>query len=73
MTEKEKLELAEEIMDVEEDTLSMDMLLDDIDEWDSLSALTLIVEAKKRWGKAITTEIIDELKTVSDLCGLFEA
>lgn len=73
MTEKEKLELAEEIMDVEEDTLSMDMLLDDIDEWDSLSALTLIVEAKKRWGKAITTEIIDELKTVSDLCELFEA
>lgn len=28
MTEKEKLELAEEIMDVEEDTLSMDTLLD---------------------------------------------
>ena len=50
MTEKEKLELAEEIMDVEEDTLSMDTLLDDIDEWDSLSALTLIVESKKRWG-----------------------
>lgn len=73
MTEKEKLELAEEIMDVEEDTLSMDMLLDDIDEWDSLSALTLIVEAKKRWGKAITTEIINELKKVSDLCELFEA
>lgn len=73
MTEKEKLELAEEIMDVEEDTLSMDTLLDDIDEWDSLSALTLIVESKKRWGKGITTEIIDELKTVSDLCELFEA
>lgn len=73
MTEKEKLELAEEIMDVEEDTLSMDTLLDDIDEWDSLSALTLTVESKKRWGKVITTEIIDELKTVSDLCELFEA
>lgn len=73
MTEKEKLELAEEIMDVEEDTLSMDTLLDDIDEWDSLSALTLIVGSKKRWGKVITTEIIDELKTVSDLCELFEA
>lgn len=73
MTEKEKLELAEEIMDVEEDTLSMDTLLDDIDEWDSLSALTLIVESKKRCGKVITTEIIDELKTVSDLCELFEA
>ena len=73
MTEKEKLELAEEIMDVEEDTLSMDTLLDDIDEWDSLGALTLIVESKKRWGKVITTEIIDELKTVSDLCELFEA
>lgn len=73
MTEKEKLELAEEIMDVEEDTLSMDTLLDDIDEWDSLSALTLIVESKKRGGKVITTEIIDELKTVSDLCELFEA
>ena len=73
MTEKVKLELAEEIMDVEEDTLSMDTLLDDIDEWDSLSALTLIVESKKRLGKVITTEIIDELKTVSDLCELFEA
>ncbi len=73
MTEKQKLKLAEEIMDVEENSLSMDMVLDDIDEWDSLSALTLIVESKKRWGKVITTEIIAELKTVSDLCGLFEA
>lgn len=43
MTEKEKLELAEEIMDVEEDTLSMDTLLDDIDEWDSFRALFLTI------------------------------
>ena len=73
MTEKEKLELAEEIMDVEEDTYWIEVEFENIDEWDSLSALTLIVESKKRWGKVITTEIIDELKTVSDLCELFEA
>lgn len=73
MTEREKLDLLEEIMDVEEETLEMDMVLSEIEEWDSLSFLTLIVEAKKRWGKVITTETIESLVTVSDVCALFGA
>lgn len=73
MTEKEKIELVEEIMDVDEGTLEADMLLTDIEEWDSLSSLALIVEVKKRWGRVVTTDSIMKLVTVQDICDLFEA
>ena len=72
MTEQEKLELAEELMDLDEGTLAFDMLLEDIEEWDSLSALSLTVEARKRWGKTVTTQMLESLETVKDLCDLFE-
>lgn len=72
MTEQEKIELVEEIMDVDAGTLSYSTELEEVDEWDSLSVLTLIVEAKKRWGKEVTTEMIKKMVTVKDICDLFE-
>ena len=47
MTLQEKIEFLEEIMDVEEETLTAETILDEIDEWDSLSTLSLTVEMKK--------------------------
>ena len=39
MTLQEKIQFLEEIMEVDEDTLTKDTSLDEIEEWDSLSAL----------------------------------
>lgn len=68
MTLKEKLEMLEDVMDVDEGSLTTDAVLEDIDEWDSLSILTLITEMKKRFDISLSTQDIREFKTVDDIC-----
>lgn len=68
MTLQEKLEFLEEIMDVEEGTLEENTVLEEVEEWDSLSTLALIAEMKKEYGIRLGTETIKEFKTVSDIC-----
>lgn len=68
MTLQEKIEFLEEIMDVEENTLTTDTVLNEVEEWDSLSTLSLTVEMKKRYDKTLTTEMIKSFKTVNDVC-----
>lgn len=67
MSEKEKLELLEEIMDVE-DPLEPDMLLEEIEEWDSLSTLALAAKVKELYGENLTIQEIMNFKTVKDVC-----
>ena len=67
MSEKDFLAKMEEIMDLDEDTLTMDSLLDDIDEWDSLSVLSLTVYAKKTLGIDLETSVIISFKTINDI------
>lgn len=64
---QEKLELLEEIMDKEEGTLTPDTILDEIEEWDSLSKLALMAEVKKRMGRRLSTEEILDFRTVQDI------
>ena len=68
MTLQEKIEFLEEIMDVEEGTLNEDTNLIDVEEWDSLSTLSLTVEMKKKYNKNLTTEEIKNFVTVGDVC-----
>ncbi len=68
MTGKEKIEFLEEIMDVDEGTLTEDTVLADVEEWDSLSTLSLIAEMKKRYDLKLTADIIKGFQTVSDIC-----
>ncbi len=67
MTEKEKLELLEEIMDREE-PLEMDMVLRELDEWDSLSTLALAAKVKELYGTNLTMKEITDFETVQDIC-----
>lgn len=67
MSEKEKLLLLEEIMDVE-DSLKPDMVLEDIEEWDSISALALIAKTRELYGDNLTIQDIKAFKTVKDIC-----
>lgn len=68
MTNEEKLAILEEVMDLDEGTLSLDSVLDDLEEWDSLSKLSLIVVAKQQFNLVLQAEIIRNFKTVKDIC-----
>ena len=56
MTYQEKLDLLEDMMELEENTLSGKENLEDIDEWDSMSKLYLVSWVKKNMKKKLTTE-----------------
>ena len=68
MTLQEKIQFIEDVMDVDEGTLTTDTILEDVEEWDSLSILVLTMEMKKRYNIIITTDMIKALKTVDDIC-----
>ena len=64
---EEKLELLEEFMDYE-DSLGVDMVLSDLEEWDSLSTLALAAKVKELYGENLTNDEIQNFKTVKDIC-----
>lgn len=64
---EEKLELLEEIMDYE-DSLEVDMVLSDLEEWDSLSTLALAAKVRELYGENLTNDEIRNFKTVKDIC-----
>lgn len=72
MTEKEKLALLEETLEADEGTLSADMLLDDVDEYDSLARLSLVVMMEDNFDKKITADDIRAFKTVGDILKCME-
>ena len=72
MSEKERIELLEEIMELEEGTLSKDDLLENYEEWDSLTEISLIAIMDEKFGKTLTGEDIKEYKTVADVIAVME-
>ena len=68
----EKMALIEETLDVEEGVLTAETVLADLDEWDSISALTLIVMLDERFNKTITGAEIKALNTVGDILAYME-
>lgn len=68
MSKEEKIALLVEIMDLEDGDLSEDTILEEIDEWDSLSKLSLIALAKKQFNIVLKTETIKSFVTVKDIC-----
>ncbi len=70
MSEKEKIKLLEEIMDLDSDTLSANSILAKFEEWDSLTALTYISEMDTRFGKKVTGDQIKAFETVADAIAL---
>jgi len=68
MSNEEKIALIEEIMDLDEGTLTMESVLQEFEEWDSLSKLSLIAEAKQEFGLVLNTDTIQKFITVQDIC-----
>lgn len=68
MTLQEKLEVLEDILEMDEGTLKVEDSLEDIDEWDSISKLYLVTYVKKEMQKRLTVDEIKNFETVQDIC-----
>lgn len=70
MTKEEKISAIEEIMELDNGVLKEDSILDDFDEWDSMTKLALVADSQKIFKKNITGAMIRDCKTVADLLNL---
>lgn len=64
---KEKLALIEEALDTEEGVLTPETILDEVDSWDSIAALSLIAMMDDNFGKTLSGAELKELVTVGDI------
>ena len=67
MTKEEKIAMLEDMLELENGTISAEMKLSDIPEYDSMAKLSLIVLSDDEFGKKLTGEIIREFETVKDI------
>lgn len=72
MTTKEKLAALEEIMELDEDTLTPETQLKDIEEWDSLSALSFVVLLGDEFDRKISGREIRDFETIQDMLNVME-
>lgn len=73
MKVQEKLQdIFRDIFDDEEIMLFDEMTADDVEDWDSLTHITLINEIEKQFKIRFTTEEIEETKNVGEFITLIE-
>ena len=71
MTIEEKLAIIKEILECEDADNSVDTQLKDIDEWDSLSVLSLIMYMLDNYSIKVSGSDIRNFTTVQDIINLF--
>ena len=57
---------------MEEGTLSADMDLDDVDEYDSMTKLSIIVMMQDEFGVKLTSDMVRGFATVQDILDLMK-
>ena len=67
MTEKEKLQMLEEMLELEEGTLTCETVLEDLEEWDSIAIISFIALIDDEFEKQISSSKIKEFKKIDDL------
>jgi acyl carrier protein len=67
MNQEEILKQIEEVLEMTEGTLSINQNLADVEEYDSMAKLSLIVMADDDFSKKLTAEQLNEFKTVNDI------
>lgn len=67
MTNKEKLNHLEELLDIEENSLNEDTKLADLSEWDSIAIITTIAMFDSYFDKVLTSKQVKEFVTVKDI------
>jgi acyl carrier protein len=68
MTRQDALHLLEETLDLRPNTLSGAERLAGLEAWDSLSALTVIAAADKKFGLPLAGALVGRCRTVAELC-----
>ncbi len=68
MSVEEKIAALEEIMDLDEGSLNEESVLEEYEEWDSLSKLSLVAFAKRKFDIVLSTEKMKTFVTVKDIC-----
>lgn len=72
MTQEQKIALLEEMLELDNGSLSPETELSSIDEYDSMAKLSLIVLMDEECNKKLTGEQIREFKTVADILNFME-
>ena len=70
MTIEEKLQLIEQVLQVEQFTLNESTLLDDVPQWDSLNILNLQIELTAV-DPGISFDNLRACKSIGDICDMF--
>lgn len=72
MTVKEKINLLEELLFIDKDTLDENTELSGIGEWDSMAVISTIAMFDSVFSKDIKSEEIKKFKTVKDIIDKME-
>ena len=70
MTENEKIAMLEDMLELDEGTLTAETALEDIDEYDSMAKLSLIVLMEDEFGVKLSSDMIKSFQTVGDILKL---
>lgn len=70
MTLEEKLTLIAETLDADPANIKPETELSSLDEWDSMGVISTIAMLDKKFGKVLSAEQIEELKSVQDIMNL---
>ena len=57
-------------LDTDQDNIKPDAELKSIEEWDSMGVISTIAMLDRKFGKILSAEQIEELKTVQDILNL---
>ena len=67
MNESDKIKMLEELLEVDEGSLLPETLLEDVDSFDSMAKLSLIVLFDDEFGKKLTGDQIKGFSTIGDI------
>ena len=72
MTDQEKIAMLEETWELDEGTLTANTVLADVDEYDSMAKLSLIVLMDDEFDVKLSGDVIKGFETVGDILKLME-
>lgn len=72
MSKEEKMELIADILEMETEELDEDMVLEEIESWDSVAVLSVIAVMDEKFGKLPHASEVVKCKKISDLLAFME-
>lgn len=72
MSDQEKMEIIADILELEVEELNVDMVLEEIEAWDSVAVLSVISVMDENFGKLPHASEILKCNTVSDLMAVMQ-